>query len=581
MMTLTRLFGLIVLCAAGSGCLANSLSSLQGDAATTPGGALGNEVGSNPDGGTGGSTGNNGTNVMGNPDHLSTVSKCAVARTPKPRGLRRLTGREVTRTLQTVFGSSDVPSGLEAFGGDSTVYDFEGIQSILTMSHGPVVALQLYGEAVGDYASSHLSAVSGCTTQDATCRGSFINSFGKKMFRRPLSADEVRGFDGLMASAANFGEGVKAAVSAMVQSPFFIYRTELGSLDPKRPGQYALSAYETASALSYLLTGNAPDTALMAAAENNTLMDGNVRMAQAERLLGTNEGKETLTQFFLQWLQVDGLASLARTEGTLTLSAGLKNAMREEVRLTVNNLLSNSNSRLKDLFTTSTTYLNGDLLSLYGGAASGDGSFKPVAQSSINRDVGVLGMGGVIAAASQTNIASPTLRGRMVRMRLLCGTIPSPPNSVPPISATAATDGTIRGLYGAHTSNPACQGCHLRMDPLGFVLGHYDTIGRRRPGNMENGKPVDVSGKVTDVAEADVPLSGLADLSSYLSTSDVAGACFARHFAMYSLGATTWSQDSCTFDELADVAKASGYNLKATVLGLVGLPSFVARSSDA
>lgn len=580
MTTSTRLFGLTVLILASPSCLANALNPMQQDGTATSGGGLSGEGGGSSAGGTS-SGGGTGMAIMGNPDHLSTVSKCSVPHTPKARGLRRLTGREVTRTLQTVFAASDVPSGMEAFGGDSTVYDFEGIQSVLTVTHGTVVALQVYAEAVGDYASTHVSAVSNCTSQDATCRSSFISSFGKKMFRRPLTADEARAFDSLMGSGSSFNEGVKAVVSAMVQSPYFLYRSELGTPDAKRPGLYALSGYETASALSYLLTGNAPDAALMAAAEANTLSDSNVRIAQAERLLATTDGRDTLTQFFLQWLQVDQIASLARTEGTLTLSTDLKNAMREEVRLTVNSLLANGNSRLKDLFTTSTTYLNGPLLALYGGMGTGDTSFKPVNQASLNRDMGVLGMGGVIAAASQTNIASPTLRGRMVRMRMLCGTIPSPPNSVPPISATAVTDGTIRGLYGAHTANPACQGCHLRMDPLGFTLGNYDTVGRRRPGDMENGRPVDTSGKVTEVGDADVPLSGLSDLSTYLSTSDVAGACFARHLAMYSYGSTTWSQDSCTFDELSEAARASGYNLKATVLALVGLPSFVSRSSDA
>ena len=550
------------------GCLANSITGMQPD--TTP---QENATGSAPEGQTSGSPA-----PTTNPDHLPRVSRCVQAHSPKPRGLRRLTGKEVTRTLQRIFKAADVPHGTEAFGGDSTVYGFDTIQSSLNIYNGGAVALQVYGESVGNYAAEHLGVITPCTNQDAACRATFIPQFGKQMFRRPLSADEVRGFDGLMARDEDFTTGLKAVVSAMVQSPFFLYRTELGV--PSEQG-YLLGPYEVASALSYLLTGSAPDAALMAAADANLLGDARARLAQAERLLATPQAVETLGRFTLQWLQVDDLAAAARTEGSTTLSMGLKDAMREEVRRTAESLWGNPNSQLRDIFLTPTTYINGELASFYGASGGQEASFRPVAQASMNRNVGVLGMGGVLAAASQTNRASPVLRGRMVRMRMLCGTIPSPPSSVPPLSSMAIIDGTVRGSYVQHEANPACQGCHLLMDPLGFPMGHYDTIGRRRPGNAENGIAVDTSGKVTGVGEMDVPLAGLDDLSGFLSTSDEAGACFVRHFAMYAYGAVSWPQDGCTHDDVAEVARGARYNLRATVLGLIGLPSFVTRSSDA
>ena len=546
--------------------MANSLSSMQSGVA--------HEAGT----GTGGMKDDT---VTGNPDHLPTVSRCLQAHKPKPRGLRRLTGREVTRTLAGIFNSNDVPNGAEAFGGDGTVYDFDTIQSALNIYNSGVISLQVYAESVGTYAASHLSAISSCTTLDGACRTSFISQFGKKMFRRPLSADEVRGLDGLMAGAASFAEGAKIVVSAMVQSPFFVYRTELGTPNPSQPDQYILGPYEVASSLSYLLTGAAPDASLMAAADANVLADANARLEHAKRLLDTPEAKETLGRFMLQWLQVDSLDATARTEGSLTLSSSVKAAMRQEVKLTVESLWADANSRLSHVFTAPKTYLNSELATFYGVSGGGGASFSPIPQATINRDLGVLGMGGVIAAASQTNIASPTLRGRMVRMRMLCGTIPPPPSSVPPLSASAETDGTVRGTYSQHASNPACATCHDRMDPLGYTFGHYDTIGRRRPGNMENGILVDTSGKVTDVGPQEVPLSGLSDLNAFLATSDEAGACFARHWAMYAYGSVSWPQDQCTHDDLAEAFRASGYNLRAMVLGLIALPSFATRSTDA
>lgn len=252
------------------------------------------------------------------PDHLPNLSQCVAAHTLKPRGLRRLTGDEVSKTLTDIFAAIDVPDGDDAFGGDSTVYNFDSIQSVLNVTEGGVVALQIYGEAVGNYAAQHMAVVSSCTTLDANCRVSFITTFGKKMFRRRLTDDEMRGFDGLMGSASAFAEGVRAVVSAMVQSPYFLYRTELGSPDPNHPGQWALGRYEVASALSYLFMETAPDGALMAAADANALGDANARMLQAQRLMATPQGITKLGKFMLQWLQVDALDATARTDVPLT-----------------------------------------------------------------------------------------------------------------------------------------------------------------------------------------------------------------------------------------------------------------------
>jgi hypothetical protein len=549
-------------------CFANSPNAVPVDASASMNGETGVEV----------ESGRVGNTVPGTPDHLPALSACVSPHAPKPRGLRRLTGREVSATLAAIFNANDVPPGTEAFGGDTSVYGFDNVQSALNIYNGGVIALQVYAEAVGNYASTHVAQISTCTGMDGACRTGFITQFGKAMFRRPLSTEEVQGFDGLMGGTANFVDGVKAVVSAMVQSPYFVYRTELGT---PRGADYVLGPYEVASALSYLLTGAPPDAALMAAADANALGDTQSRLGQAQRLLATPQAKTTLGRFMLQWLQVDTLDAVARTEGSLTLSTSLKAAMRQEVQMAVEKLWSNPNTLLAEVFTTPTTYLNGELATFYGAPNAGSATFAPVSLASFGRDPGVLAMGGVIAAASQTNVASPVLRGRMVRMRMLCGTIPSPPSSVPPISAQAATDGTVRGTYVAHTANPACAGCHQRMDPLGFTFGHYDTIGRRRPGNMENGIPVDTSGKVTGVGDADVPLSGLADLVAFLAQSDAVGACFARHWAMYAYGAVSWAEDQCTHDDVAEVARTAHFNLRATVLGLIALPSFVTRSSDA
>src|SRR6185369_10691383 len=64
----------------------------------------------------------------------------------------------------------------------------------------------------------------------------FITSFGQRAFRRPLTDAEVTTHLGLFNKGPTlypgvdaFKAGVSLVVQAMLQSPYFLYRTELGT----------------------------------------------------------------------------------------------------------------------------------------------------------------------------------------------------------------------------------------------------------------------------------------------------------------------------------------------------------------
>jgi len=49
-----------------------------------------------------------------------------------------------------------------------------------------------------------------------------------------------------------------------------------------------------------------------------------------------------------------------------------------------------------------------------------------------------------------------------------------------------------------HRANPACSGCHSRMDPLGFALENFDAVGKWRATEGANNTPIDSSGSLID-----------------------------------------------------------------------------------
>lgn len=519
----------------------------------------------------------NNPNAVAN-DHLPPVSPCT-SNAPAPRALRRLTQTELNNTVVDLFNDPNAPQTTAVFNSDPVTYGFTNVAANLQVRDNMAMAVESYAESLAQYAGAHVAALSTCTTTDANCETAFINAFGKRAFRAPLTSDQVQAYTQLMASMPDFTSGVETVVSAMIQSPYFLYRSELGT---PQGSTFQLTPYEIASELSYLLVGSMPDATLMAAADNEQLSTPAQIQAQATRLLQSPKAHAPLQQFFLEWLQVNQLPQLARMEGNTNLPPTTAAEMVTETRLLADEVAFTSNGNYTQLLTADHTYVNTELSQFYLMAAVAQGNFASVPLAGTGRDLGVLGQGGVLAAASQPTFASPTLRGRMVRMRMLCDSVPSPPPGVPQLDQGTPNE-TLRQRFTAHVTEASCAQCHDLMDPLGFTMGDYDTLGRLRPSDLENGQPVDTSGSIAQAQGDSQPaqaVSGLGQLIQDLSQNPQSQACFTRHWSMYAYGNTTWDQDACTFSAVSNVAQGSHYNLQQSLIALTQVPSFTTRVQD-
>ena len=104
---------------------------------------------------------------------------------------------------------------------------------------------------------------------------------GRRLFRRPLSEDEITAYLALQSFATennpsvphDFYTAVNLMLRSMLQDPEFLYRIEIGT-PSTAPGVLRLNSYEIATRLSYLLVGSAPDDRLLDLAKNSTTTDG-------------------------------------------------------------------------------------------------------------------------------------------------------------------------------------------------------------------------------------------------------------------------------------------------------------------
>ena len=136
------------------------------------------------------------------------------------------------------------------------------------------------------------------------------------------------------------------------------------------------------------------------------------------------------------------------------------------------------------------------------------------------------------AAASRT---SPTLRGNWVCETLLGEKLPLPPADVPKLPEEGGENGlSVRQLTEKHSKDPACAVCHVRMDPYGFALESFDSIGRRRAKDAL-GLAVETKAKLRDGTE----FEGIDGLRDYLATKKkgVVVRLFCKKLLGYALGA--------------------------------------------
>jgi len=191
---------------------------------------------------------------------------------------------------------------------------------------------------------------------------------------------------------------------------------------------------------------------------------------------------------------------------------------------------------------------------------------------------GLLGKGGILTLTSYSTRTSPVLRGKYVLDNLLASPPPPPPPDVPSLVTEDAADGaalTMREALARHRADPACAGCHLNMDAIGFALENFDATGRWR--DWDAGTPVDAASELPD----GTPLHGIAGLRAYLAQNpDRFVRAFTEKLLMYGLGRNVQYYDAAAVRAIVRAAENDGYSFASIVTGIVRSVPFQMRNAE-
>jgi len=481
--------------------------------------------------------------------------------------IRRLTNAEYDNTVRDLLGDTTRPA--EKFPTDvqsgGLVNDARTQTTSAALEKRYLDAAQGLAHAANGQFDGWLACSAIETRRDCALR--FVKTFGRRAWRRPLSADESARLMSVYDAAPDATRGLERVIASLLISPDFLYRPER---DIATTANMMKGPFEIATRLSYFLWATTPSDALLDLAEQGKLSTREQVGGAARWMLVDARAHEGLRTIIFSWLGLSEVATRAPTAvDPPELTTAVRASMEMETARFIDWVLWASDGRLSTLLTAPRTFVDAQVATLYGVPAPADGA-STLIDLDPNQRSGVLTQPSLLWINSTP---APILRGKFVREQLLCQPLPNPPPDVPPAPILLPSQ-TNRQNLEAHRRSPACNGCHSQMDPIGFGFESYDSIGRYR--TIDRGQPVDASGNLTGT-DNDGQFVGVPDLARRLAVSQTVRQCVAKQFFRMALGRFELASDAPSLAGVND-AFASG-DLRELAIAITTTDAFLGKKA--
>ena len=445
---------------------------------------------------------------------------------PIPRRLWRLSSQQWGSAVQSLLNLPSAPvlvsRGGEApfasFSDASLAVDVEMLYDIYTQADGAT-------NQIDPMVATTIAPCTGATAEAQTgCATSFVQAFAGQAYRRPITADELADLmtvyqDG---ATASYNAGIELVMKAILASPSFLFRTELGppTLTADANGNYpdtTLTPYEIATQLSFTLLGTIPDGPLTAAAEDGSLATKAGLTAQINRLVALPAAQAHLTDTVLEGLGVGILFEKTKDPALLsaissTISNGdlspLENDLWTSAERFVSSILWDGSGSMHELFTSQTVYVNARLAALYPDAVvsqppTSDATFVAATWPAAQGRSGMLTQPSYLWALSDPATNSIVKRGKAIHDEVVCqdplgspvdlsdkGAVNVISCKSPDGTQTLSTCDSEVLKSDARIAYEPCRVCHDQIDPYARVLQSFGPIGNYRTLD-DAGRPID------------------------------------------------------------------------------------------
>jgi mono/diheme cytochrome c family protein len=429
------------------------------------------------------------------------------------------------------------------------------------------------------------------TLDETACATKILSNLARRAYRRPVTAADLEapmsfykrarqqeGQSGAGKTGGNFDDGIRAGVARILSSPYFLYRIEKDPATARAGAAHPVSDIELASRLSFFLWSSIPDEKLLDLAVAGRLREPAVFTEQVHRMLGDERSDALVENFTGQWLQLRNLEAKVAPDLLMfpDFDDNTRKGFRKETELFFGYILRDDRSTL-ELLNADYTFVDERLARNYGIKGVYGPQFRRVKLTDPNRR-GLLGQGSILSMTSVATRTSPVFRGKYVLSTFLNTPPPPPPPNVPTLDESnkeiAAVPKTVRAQLELHRKNQPCAGCHRVIDPAGFALENFDSVGRWRDKDPD-GAPLDVAGTLADGSQVNGPV---ALREAILSRPDAFVIVVTEKMLTYALGRGLEPSDMPVVRRIVKKAAQNDYRLSSIVMGIVESAPFQMRT---
>jgi hypothetical protein len=417
--------------------------------------------------------------------------------------------------------------------------------------------------------------------EEASCAERILTNLTRRAYRRPVTSEDVQAPLAFYRQARQNGEpfdaGIRAGLARVLSSTSFIYRMERDAA--VRPGDaHPVSDVELASRLSFFLWSSIPDEQLLDLAAAGRLRQPGVLAAQVKRMIADKRADALVTNLTGQWLQLRNLEAKVAPDLLMfpDFDDNIRKGFRRESEMLFGYILRNERS-VTELLTADYTFLNERLAKHYGIPGVYGERFRQVKLTDPNR-FGLLGHGSVLSLTALATRTSPVFRGAYVLTTFLNTPPPPPPAAVPALeesdNGNDSAPKSVRDQLELHRQNPVCAGCHRVIDPPGFALENFNSVGQWRS-SMSNGAKIDANGVLADGSK----LNGPVDLRQALvSRPEAFASVVTERMMVYALGRGLEPADMPVVRRIVRKAGQNGYRLSTIVNEIIASAPFQMRT---
>lgn len=486
---------------------------------------------------------------------------------PKYYRFLRLTNAQWARSVQEVLRLEQPSELVEYFPSEITgVSDFSNNEQSLNVDTRRWESFQAAAEELAARATATdetLAAVYPGT--DVT---GFIETVGRRAYSRPLTAEEASELKKLFDAGAStsgagssFAKGAAMVIRGLLQSPYFLYRSELGETGAP------LSGYEAAAKLSLWLRGATPSDTLLDIAP--TLTTAEAVEAEASRLLEASTAHVVMREFHDEYLKLSSFSQLSKT-GVPEYDPAINAELEESSALFFDQLFQKG-AGLREMLTSTRGFMGPLMAASYGLDAPARGFIEAELGE---RRAGYFSQLPYLMYHGVNDNPDPIRRGITLALDVLCATLGSANGAIPPLPERQPWM-TNRQRVTAMTEGCGAT-CHTEIiDPLGFAFEHFDGMGQYREleEQPEGNLPIDSSGTFSFI-DGQRDFADNVELMTAMLESQQTHLCYAKKVAGYALQRDIIEADLPWLIQLASVSAADDGSLKHIMLELARSDTF-------